>query len=44
MPVALPYLESRGTRYKVRLYYVPPIRRSSDHQVALQLMLPLFQE
>lgn len=40
MPVAFPYLETRGTRLKARLYYVPPVRRASDEQVALQVMLP----
>jgi hypothetical protein len=40
LPVAFPFIETRGTRLKVRLYYVPPVRSASDQQIALQLMLP----
>lgn len=43
LPVALPFLETRGGRLKVRAYYVPPVRRASDEQIALQLMLPWFR-
>ena len=43
LPVAFPFLETRGTRLKARLYYVPPVRSPSDHQVALQLLVPLFR-
>jgi len=38
LPVAFPFLETRGTRLKARLYYVAPVRRASDQQIALQLM------
>jgi len=38
LPVAFPFLETRGENLKARLYYVPPVRRASDQQVALQLM------
>jgi hypothetical protein len=38
LPVAFPFLETRGTLLKARLYYVAPVRRASDHQIALQLM------
>ena len=43
LPVALPFLETRGERIKARIYYIPPIRRPSDHQVAVQLLLPLLR-
>lgn len=41
LPVAFPFLETRGARLKARLYYVPPVRRASDQQIALQFMLPI---
>lgn len=41
LPVAFPFLETRGVRWKARLYYVAPARRASDQQIALQFMLPL---
>jgi hypothetical protein len=40
LPVAFPYLETRGRGLKLRVYYVAPVRRASDEQVAVQLMLP----
>jgi len=43
MPVLLPFVETRGYRYKLRIYYVPPVRRRSDHQVALQLLTPVWR-
>lgn len=39
LPVALPFVETRGERLKARLYYIPPVRRASDEQIAVQLML-----
>jgi hypothetical protein len=41
LPVAFPFVETRGTRVKARVYYVPPVRRASDQQLAVQLMCPL---
>jgi hypothetical protein len=41
LPVALPFAETRLGGVKVRAYYVPPLRNASDHQIALQLMVPL---
>jgi hypothetical protein len=40
LPVFLPFAETRGERLKFRLYYLPPVRRASDEQIAVQLMLP----
>jgi hypothetical protein len=41
LPVAFPFLETRGTRLKARLYYIAPARRASDEQIAIQLMWAL---
>lgn len=41
MPVVLPFLEVPLRPVKLRVYYVPPVRRASDHQVAIQLLIPL---
>lgn len=43
MPVAFPFLETRGSRVKARVYYIPPIRKASDQQIAVQIMAPLFR-
>jgi hypothetical protein len=43
LPVALPFAETRLGRVNVRAYYVPPVRNASDHQVALQVLVPLFR-
>ena len=43
LPVALPYGEFLVHGVKLRAYYVPPIRRKTDHQVAFQLMVPLLR-
>ena len=40
LPVAFPFLEFE-CRFKVRIYYVPPVRRASDEQVAVQLLVPI---
>lgn len=41
LPVVLPFLEKGGEFFKVRLYYIPPVRRRYDQQVSLQLMTAL---
>jgi hypothetical protein len=38
LPVAFPYLETRGKFVKLRVYYVAPVRKASDEQVAAQLL------
>jgi hypothetical protein len=43
LPVALPYWESRGQSYKLRVYYVPPVRSRHDHQVSFQLLVPIWR-
>jgi hypothetical protein len=43
LPVAFPFIETRGSRIKARLYYVAPVRNASDQQIALQLMFPLWR-
>lgn len=43
LPVALPYLELRGRAMKLRAYYIPPVRDPNDHQIALQVMLPVWR-
>ncbi len=43
MPVALPFFETGGEAMKLRIYYVPPVRSASDHQVAFQIMLPVWR-
>jgi len=43
MPVLLPFVETRGLAYKLRLYYIPPFRSPSDHQVAIQLRTPVWR-
>jgi len=40
MPVALPYWETRGRWLRMRVYYVPPVRRASDQQIAFQILTP----
>jgi hypothetical protein len=40
LPVAFPFIETRGSRWKARVYYVVPLRNASDQQIAFQLMLP----
>ena len=41
LPVVLPFVDYRVGSWKLRTYYVPPVRSVSDHQVAAQLMIPL---
>lgn len=41
LPVAFPFVESRGTGLKVRAYYIPPLRRASDAQLAVQVVWAL---
>jgi hypothetical protein len=41
LPVGLPFWQSRGNAYQLRVYYIPPVRSRCDQQLALQLMLPL---
>lgn len=42
LPVALPFVEAPLSRAAtVRLYYIPPVRSKCDHQVSLQLLVPL---
>ena len=41
LPVVLPFADYRLGTWKLRTYYVPPVRSVSDHQVAAQLMIPL---
>lgn len=41
LPVALPFVETGVRRVKVRIYYIPPVRRASDEQIAVQLMVGL---
>jgi hypothetical protein len=41
LPVALPFWETHGSRMKLRVYYIPPVRSRHDHQVSVQLLLPL---
>ena len=43
LPVAFPFIETRGTRLKARLYYVAPVRNASDQQIAVQIMFPLWR-
>jgi len=43
LPVAFPFLEAGTRKFKVRLYYVPPVRRASDEQFAVQLLLPIWK-
>lgn len=43
MPVGLPFLEVGNRAVRARAYYVPPLRKASDHQIALQVMLPLWR-
>lgn len=39
--IGYPFVETRGTRLKVRAYYIPPVRRASDEQLAIQLVWAL---
>ena len=41
LPVALPFVDCDLGRWTLRTYYVPPLRSPTDHQVAVQLMIPL---
>ncbi len=43
LPVAFPFLETGTHKFKIRVYYVPPVRRASDEQVAVQLLLPWWK-
>lgn len=38
LPVAFPFLETRGRHLKLRVYYVAPVRKASDEQFAAQVM------
>ena len=42
LPVLLPFAETRGSKLKFRIYYVPPVRKASDQQLAVQVLLPSF--
>lgn len=43
LPVAFPFLETKGARFKLRVYYIPPVRSPHDQQVSLQLLLPFWR-
>lgn len=43
LPVAVPFLEIGGRKLKARVYYVPPVRRASDEQICVQLLIPLWR-
>jgi hypothetical protein len=40
LPVVLPFWETHGSRMKLRVYYIPPVRSRHDHQVTVQVLLP----
>lgn len=42
LPVAVPFVEFGTRKVKLRVYYVPPVRRASDEQVCIQVLLPLW--
>jgi hypothetical protein len=42
LPVVLPFVEVRpAAELKLRIYYIPPVRARDDHQMAVQLAVPL---
>lgn len=41
LPVPLPFAEIGTERIRLRTYYIPPVRRPTDHQVVFQLRIPL---
>ncbi len=43
LPVALPFLETRGERVKLRVYYIPPVRSRHDQQISFQLLVPFWR-
>ncbi|MEO5960299.1 MAG: hypothetical protein ABIZ49_12080, partial [Opitutaceae bacterium] len=40
LPVVLPYAELPLRRLSLRVYYIPPLRNRSDHQLAVQALVP----
>lgn len=43
LPVVLPFAEIGKNHVRVRIYYVPPVRRRTDEQIAIQLLLPIWK-
>jgi hypothetical protein len=41
LPVVLPYAEFPLRGSSLRLYYIPPVRDPDDHQLAVQLLIPI---
>lgn len=43
LPVVIPFLEFGQSKWKLRVYYVPGVRRRTDEQVSVQLLIPLWK-
>ena len=41
LPTPLPFAELRGERLSLRSYYIPPVRKPTDHQIVFQLRIAL---
>ena len=41
LPLALPFLQAGFEYLQVRMYYIPPVRRSTDEQLTFQLLFSL---
>lgn len=40
LPVPLPFLEGKTKYVHLRMFYIPPVRRSTDQQLVFQLRIP----
>jgi len=40
LPVPLPFLEGKTKYVHLRMFYIPPVRRSTDEQLVFQLRIP----
>lgn len=41
LPVPLPFVDFDLKRVNLRCFYIPPVRRPTDHQISFQLRIPL---
>ena len=41
LPLLIPFVQKEFNSWGIRMYYVPPVRKPTDHQITFQLHIPL---